>query len=152
MTDGNQSIDVRHRARSFDRIRQAHQTEVAEDYVELIADLIEANGEARVVDLAECFGVTHATAAKTVGRLQREGLVTTRPYRSIFLTEAGEDLARMARRRHEIVRDFLLVIGVGEHNAEMDAEGIEHHVSDETLEVFQRIIEEGLPPGRNGTS
>ena len=146
MTDENDEqrelMDVEAQAEAFERIREAHQTEVAEDYVEMIADLIDVNGEARLVELASRFGVTHPTANKIVRRLQREGLVTARPYRSIFLTEDGRALAEKARHRHRIVFDFLRAIGVSEKTAEADAEGIEHHVSDETLAAFSRIIEE----------
>ena len=126
-------------AAKFDRIRRAHQSEVAEDYVEMIADLIAETGEARTVDLAARFGVTSPTVNAIIQRLYRENLVETRPYRSIFLTEAGQGLAEKARDRHRIVRDFLLAIGVPETVAEEDAEGIEHHVSAETLAVFGKI-------------
>ena len=126
-------------AAKFDRIRRAHQSEVAEDYVEMIADLIAETGEARTVDLAARFGVTSPTVNAIIQRLQREDLVETRPYRSIFLTEAGQALAKEARARHRIVRDFLVAIGVPETIAEEDAEGIEHHVSAETLAVFPKI-------------
>ncbi len=126
-------------AAKFDRIRRAHQSEVAEDYVEMIADLIAETGEARTVDLAARFGVTSPTVNAIIQRLYREDLVETRPYRSIFLTEAGQALAEEARDRHRIVRDFLVAIGVSETVAEEDAEGIEHHVSAETLAVFAKI-------------
>ena len=126
-------------AAKFDRIRRAHQSEVAEDYVEMIADLIAETGEARTVDLAARFGVTSPTVNAIIQRLQREDLVETRPYRSIFLTEAGQALAKEARDRHRIGRDFLVAIGVPETIAEEDAEGIEHHVSAETLAVFAKI-------------
>ena len=128
----------------FDRIRRAHQSEVAEDYVEMIADLITETGEARTVDLAARFGVTSPTVNAIIQRLQRENLVETRPYRSIFLTDSGQSLADRARDRHRIVRDFLVTIGVPETIAEEDAEGVEHHVSPETLEVFAKITKEGL--------
>ena len=127
------------RAAVFQRIRDAHQTEVAEDYVELIEDLIAETGEARLVDLAENMGVTHATAAKVVQRLQRDDLVQSRPYRSIFLSDKGRIMAAMARRRHRIVLALLHAIGVTEATAEADSEGIEHHVSEETLAAFERI-------------
>ena len=127
------------RAAAFQRMRDAHSTEMAEDYVELIGDLIAETGEARLTDLAENLGVTHATAAKVVQRLQREGLVESRPYRSIFLTGAGQAMAAASRERHRIVHDFLVALGVSEMNAEADAEGMEHHVSAETLEVFARM-------------
>lgn len=129
-------------AASFDRTRRAHQTELEEDYVELIADLIDATGEARTVDLARRLGVSHATATKVLGRLGRAGLIQTRPYRSIFLTETGRELAELARRRHQIVVGFLRAIGVAEETAEIDAEGIEHHVSEETLTAFERVLRE----------
>ncbi|HET8728812.1 MAG TPA: manganese-binding transcriptional regulator MntR [Alphaproteobacteria bacterium] len=127
-------------AEAFEQIRSAHQTETAEDYVELIADLIDAHGEARLVDLAGRFGVSHPTAKKILDRLQREGLVTSRPYRSIFLTDKGRALAHYCKRRHQVVLAFLKAIGVSERNAEIDAEGVEHHVSDETLQAFERFI------------
>ena len=132
-------MDAARQAAQFARVRTAQQTEKAEDYVEMIDDLINAYGEARVVELAERFGVSHATVNKIVKRLARDGLVVSRPYRAIFLTDEGRALAAMSRTRHKIVLDFLLAIGVSARNAERDAEGIEHYVSDETLAAFERI-------------
>ena len=132
--------EAKRHAERFQRVREAHQTEVAEDYVELIAQLIEKTGEARVVDLADWLGVTNATVNNTIQRLQRDGLVTSKPYRSIFLTDKGRELAEASRRRHEIVRDFLLALGVDSETAETDSEGIEHHVSDATLQAFRRFL------------
>jgi len=133
-------VDARLQAGWFNRVREAHQTETAEDYVELIADLIEAQGEARVVDLATRFGVSHATVNKVIARLNREGLVNNLPYRSLFLTEEGQALAARCKERHKIVLDFLLALGVSPATAEADSEGVEHHVSAETLEAFQKFI------------
>ena len=143
MTTSKPAASVSDSAAKFDRIRRAHQSEVAEDYVEMISDLIEETGEARTVDLAARFGVTSPTVNAIVRRLQRENLVDTRPYRSIFLTEAGKALAESSRARHQIVRDFLVIIGVPETIAEEDAEGVEHHVSEETLAVFAQITAAG---------
>ena len=143
MTTSKPATSVSDSAAKFDRIRRAHQSEVAEDYVEMISDLIEETGEARTVDLAARFGVTSPTVNAIVRRLQREYLVETRPYRSIFLTEAGKALAESSRARHQIVRDFLVTIGVPETIAEEDAEGVEHHVSEETLAVFAQITAAG---------
>jgi DtxR family manganese transport transcriptional regulator len=143
MSDSKITPDIANSAAKFDRIRRAHQSEVAEDYVEMIYDLIAETGEARTVDLAARFGVTSPTVNAIIQRLQREDLVETRPYRSIFLTEAGRALAEASRVRHQIVRDFLITIGVPVAIAEEDAEGVEHHVSKETLAVFARITEQG---------
>ncbi len=128
------------RAERFQRVREAHQIEMAEDYVELIADLIDEKGEARVVDLAECLGVTKPTVANTIQRLQRDGFVSSEPYRAIFLTEKGRGLADASRERHRVVRDFLLALGVDAETAEADAEGIEHHVSGVTLDAFRKHL------------
>ena len=143
MSDSKITPDIANSAAKFDRIRRALQSEVAEDYVEMIYDLIAETGEARTVDLATRFGVTSPTVNAIIQRLQREDLVETRPYRSIFLTEAGRALAEASRVRHQIVRDFLITIGVPVAIAEEDAEGVEHHVSKETLAVFARITEQG---------
>ena len=86
--------------------------ETAQDYVEAIADLTAALGEARVVDLARRLGVTHVTVNRTLARLQQAGYVNTRPYRAIFLTEAGHRLARESKRRHETVAAFLRSLGI----------------------------------------
>lgn len=127
------------RAAAFRKTREAHLTEVAEDYVELIADLIEEVGEARLTEVAENMAVTMATASKIIARLSREGLVESRPYRSIFLTDAGQAMAVESRRRHQIVFDFLRALGLDEATAEADSEGMEHHVSDETLRIFADV-------------
>ena len=132
--------DPTHQAANFRRVREAHQTEVAEDYVELIGDLIEQTGEARVVDLANRLGVTNATVNSTVQRLVRDGLVTSEPYRSIFLTDEGAKLAVAVRERHDLVRDFLIALGVDPKTADADAEGIEHHVSKSTLAAFRKYL------------
>lgn len=122
------------------RTRQQHAQERAQDYVEAIADLIAACGEARATDLAKSLGVTHVTVIRTVERLQREGLVTTQPYRSIFLTETGRKLATKAKARHETVVAFLEALGISSSTARADAEGIEHHVSVETLAAIERFL------------
>lgn len=126
-------------AQSFARLREVHASEVAEDYVEMIADLIDEEGEARAVALAERFGVTAATVNSTIKRLERDGFVTSRPYRAIFLTDAGRALAEACRERHRVVVQFLIAIGVSPATAEIDAEGMEHHVSDETLAIFRKL-------------
>jgi len=135
--------DAKRQARTFDEVRRAHQREVAEDYLELIADLCDATGEARTVDLAERLGVTAATVNAALHRLVRDGLVRKERYRSIFLTDAGRRVAERSRERHRIVRDFLLALGIDPETAETDAEGIEHHTSDETLRAFQAFLNGG---------
>lgn len=127
----------------FQQTREAHAGELAADYVELIHELIERHGEARLVDIAERLGVSHVTANKTVGRLQRDGLVQKRPYRAVFLTAEGRKLAEESRRKHRVVVQFLCAIGVDEAQSCIDAEGLEHHISDVTLQAMVRFLEHG---------
>jgi DtxR family manganese transport transcriptional regulator len=122
------------------RLRRDRASETAQDYVEAIADLSASRGEARVVDLARRLGVTHVTVNRTLARLQQSGFVSTKPYRAIYLTDAGRQLADECKQRHETVTAFLRSLGVPARIAEMDAEGIEHHVSPETLTAFRRRL------------
>ena len=133
--------DVSDQAERFTRVREAHKLEAIEDYVELIDDLISVSGEARLVDVANRMGISQPTASKTLARLQRDGYINSEPYRAIFLTTKGKQLADESRARHEVVYQFLLAIGVTKDVAKRDSEGIEHHVSEETLGVFQRLTE-----------
>jgi DtxR family transcriptional regulator, manganese transport regulator len=127
-------------AETFRRSRRDRASETAQDYVEAIADLTAAVGEARVTDLARRLGVTHVTVNRTLARLQQAGFVNTKPYRAISLTGTGRRLAKESKRRHETVVAYLCSIGVPEKTAELDAEGIEHHVSPETLAAFERLL------------
>jgi DtxR family manganese transport transcriptional regulator len=140
-------VDADTHVESFRQTRHNRRTELVEDYVELIADLIEQTGEARVVDLAGRLGVTKSTVNNTVQRLQRDGLLSSKPYRSIFLTEKGQALATASRERHALVREFLVALGVDAETAEADAEGIEHHVSDATLAAFRLYLGKRRPAG-----
>ena len=129
------------RAERFEKTRAAHRDETGEDYVEAIAELIEERGEARNRDLARMMGVSHVTVSRIMRRLHDQGLVVFETHRPITLTPEGRRVAETARRRHEVVVGFLRAIGVGARQAEIDAEGIEHHVSDQTIRAFRRVIE-----------
>jgi DtxR family manganese transport transcriptional regulator len=129
-------LEVKEHVSSFRHARAARRSALAADYVELIA----AGGEARQVDVAARLGVAQPTVAKMLKRLADEGLVMLRPYRGIFLTGAGEAVAREAREKHRVVERLLLALGVSAQTARHDSEGIEHHVSDETLEAFKKFV------------
>ena len=128
-------------ARRFGKTRSAQSTALLEDYVELISDLLASTGEARPTDIARRLGVSHATAINTIARLKRAGMATARPYRGVFLTEEGQELASRVRARHRLVVDVLLALDVPTEAAEADAEGIEHHVSEATLKAFARFLQ-----------
>lgn len=131
---GNRSIPHR-------RTRDDHANETAEDYVEAVFDVISEKDVCRVQDLAKHFDVSHVTVSRIVSRLQTAGLMETKPYRPITLTSDGEKLAKRMKKRHEIVYQFLLSLGIDEETAQIDSEGIEHHVSSKTLNAMKRHIE-----------
>ena len=124
---------------SFAKVRNAHKTENTEDYLELIADLLNKNGEARIVDIASALNIAQATANKTIKRLHSQGYITQEPYRSIFLTIKGQKIASESKKRHKIVYNFLLNLGLDQKTAAADAEGIEHHVSNKTLNKMEKL-------------
>lgn len=128
---------------AYRKTRRDHTTETAEDYVEAVADILDEQGECRVVDLAERFAVSHVTVSRIIGRLKEKELVITERYRPITLTTKGKRLAAKSRERHEIVYNFLLSIGIDEATAAIDAEGMEHHVSAQTLKKFKELSANG---------
>ena len=139
-------------ARRFGRARSARAAALHEDYVELIADLLATAGEARTTDIARRLGVSHPTANKCIARLKRDGLATALPYRGVFLTESGQALADRVRARHRLVVALLRAVGVPAEDAELDAEGIEHHVSDATLAAFARFLDRHRPVRGSGAA
>ena len=124
---------------SFNKVRNAHKTENTEDYLELIAELLNSKGEARIVEIASNLGIAQATANKTIKRLQKQGYVQREPYRSIFLTLKGQKIASQSKKRHNIVYSFLINLGIDNKTASADAEGIEHHVSEKTLKKMEKF-------------
>ncbi len=123
---------------SYKKVRNAHKTENTEDYLELIAELLNLKGEARIVDIAVKLGIAQATANKTIQRLQQQGYIQREPYRSIFLTVKGQKIASKSKKRHNTVLKFLLNLGIDYKTASADAEGIEHHVSEKTLKKMEK--------------
>ncbi|QEG23746.1 manganese-binding transcriptional regulator MntR [Mariniblastus fucicola] len=128
------------RSEPFSRTRAQHANEMAEDYVEAVQELIATKGECRVQELARHFDVSHVTVSRTVGRLQKDGLLETAPYKPITLTSKGQKLAERVKKRHEIVLQFLLALGVDKKTAQIDSEGIEHHVSEKTLAAMKKFL------------
>ena len=124
---------------SFRKVRNAHKNENTEDYLELIAELLNSKGEARIVDIATQLGIAQATANKTIQRLQNQGYIKREPYRSIFLTVKGQKIASRSKKRHNTVLEFLLNLGIDPKTASADAEGIEHHVSEKTLKKMEKL-------------
>src|SRR5450432_1015327 len=120
-------------------VRQIPRSSTAvEDYLERILELINSKGYARVVDIAQSLKISQASVTNMVQRLDAEGLLKYEKYRGLVLTTAGETLARSIAHRHQLLTDFLKLLGIDDDVIYHDVEGMEHHISPETLHAIVR--------------
>lgn len=110
-----------------------------EDYLERISELIKKKGYARVVDIAAELKISQASVTTMVQRLDGEGLVKYEKYRGMVLTSAGEEVAARIAHRHELLTNFLSLLGLEKEVVDHDVEGMEHHVSSETFESLEKL-------------
>ncbi|MFL6529881.1 MAG: transcriptional regulator MntR [Chthoniobacterales bacterium] len=110
-----------------------------EDYLERILELINVKGYARVVDIATSLKISQASVTNMVQRLDSDGLLKYEKYRGLVLTTAGETLARNIARRHELLTEFLQMLGLDQRVIDHDVEGMEHHVSPATLRAIEAL-------------
>lgn len=134
------STDPNNRAMIHRRVRRQHASEIAQDYVEAIYQIRETGSSIKVRALQEIFGVSHVTVIKTLKRLEGQGLVSGTRSGEIELSEEGKRLARSAVAKHELLQSFFITLGVSEEQADADAEGAEHHLSDETLAAIRKFL------------
>ena len=130
---------VEQTARIHKRVRRQHQSEVTQDYVEAIYRLKEEGKGTRVTDIQDVFGVSHVTVIRTLARLEEAELLI-KQQGAVALTDTGKQIAIKAYRRHNLVMEFLLSLGVSERTAAADTEGIEHHISDETVQAIEDYL------------
>lgn len=132
------------RVSHFQETRNKRLFEIAEDYTELIHDLIAANGQVRVCDISKEIGVSHVSVLKTLKRLERDGYLQ-RDSHQIDLTTKGKEMAIFSKKKHSILSDFLAKLGVAENVAETDVEGIEHYISPATLDAIYLHMKKHFP-------
>jgi Mn-dependent DtxR family transcriptional regulator len=113
-----------------------------EDYLERILELINRKGYARVVDIASALNISQASVTNMVQRLDAEGLLNYEKYRGLILTAAGKRLARNIAHRHQLLTDFLKLLGLDERVIYHDVEGMEHHISPSTLRAIAALTEQ----------
>ncbi len=113
-----------------------------EDYLEQIAALIAEKGQARVADIAERLSISQASVSNMVKRLAQEDLVHYKRYHGVTLTARGRGVADFIIRRHEVLTDFLELFGLDEQTIYNDVEGMEHHISSPTIQVFEALVQE----------
>ncbi|MEX0332340.1 MAG: iron dependent repressor, metal binding and dimerization domain protein [Puniceicoccaceae bacterium] len=128
-------------AARHNRVRKQHSDELAEDYVEAIGALLGERGQARVTDLQGVFGVSHVSVIRALKRIEERGLVERTEAGGYELTRTGKAIAEASAERHDLVVRFLLALGVSSGQAEADAEGMEHHLSEESLRAMKAFLE-----------
>jgi Mn-dependent DtxR family transcriptional regulator len=111
----------------------------AEDYLERIHELIEEKGYARVVDIASSLKVKQASVTSMVQKLGELGYLNYEKYRGLILTDKGREVARKIRSRHETLSRFFSLFGLDAETQKRDIEGIEHHLSPDTVEVLSDL-------------
>ncbi len=116
-----------------------HTSSAVEDYLERILELINMKGYARVVDIAQRLDISKASVTNMVQRLDAEGLLKYEKFRGLVLTTAGEALALNITRRHQLLTDFLKLLGLDEEVIYHDVEGMEHHISPATLRAIETL-------------
>jgi Mn-dependent DtxR family transcriptional regulator len=116
-----------------------HTSSVVEDYLERILELINMKGYARVVDIAQRLQISKASVTNMVQRLDAEGLLKYEKFRGLVLTTAGEALAQNITHRHQLLTDFLKLLGLDDEVIYHDVEGMEHHISPPTLRAIEAL-------------
>jgi len=111
-----------------------------EDYIEQIYNLIEAKGYARVSDIAEALQVHPSSVTKMVQKLDKDDYLNYEKYRGLVLTKKGNKIGKRLVFRHELLEEFLEIIGVDEENIYEDVEGIEHHLSWNSIDRIGDLV------------
>ncbi|HWL22723.1 MAG TPA: transcriptional regulator MntR [Ureibacillus sp.] len=112
-----------------------------EDHIEQIYLLIETKGYARVSDIAEALSVLPSSVTKMVQKLDKDGYLIYEKYRGLTLTPKGERLGKRLVKRHELLEQFLRLIGVDEERIYADVEGIEHHLSWNSIDRIADLVQ-----------
>ena len=112
-----------------------------EDHIEQIYLLIENKGYARVSDIAEALSVLPSSVTKMVQKLDKDGYLVYEKYRGLTLTAKGEKLGKRLVKRHELLEQFLRLIGVDEDKIYDDVEGIEHHLSWNSIDRIADLVQ-----------
>jgi len=141
MPEKRQASYILSRLREARKLPSSDLTSSVEDYLEVIYELMNERGYARSVDISEYLGVKSPSVTSMLQKLHGMGLVVYERYRGITLTERGKRLARSVEQRHLAITRFLRILGVSESIANSDAEGIEHHVHEATIERITKFVD-----------
>ena len=114
-----------------------------EDFLEVIHELIEAKGEARVAEIADHLSVARPTVTQMLQRMAEDGWVRYERYKPVHLSPRGAAHAEWMRHRHAVLVRFLRLLGLPEDRAHLETEGIEHHLPHDTVAAIERLVANG---------
>ncbi|MDJ0269873.1 MAG: metal-dependent transcriptional regulator [Aigarchaeota archaeon] len=114
---------------------------VSEEYLEAIYELARQQKKARPIDISRTLNVAPSTVRKVLNRLVQQGYVAYEPYRELTLTEQGEEQVYKLKKRHDTLAKLLTILGMEPMDAEVEAERIEHNLTEYSTEFFQALLE-----------
>lgn len=112
-----------------------------EDYLERIYKLIDEKGYARVSDIAEGLEVHPSSVTKMIQKLDKDEYLIYEKYRGLVLTSKGKKVGKRLVDRHQLLEEFLGLIGVQQEHIYKDVEGIEHHLSWDSITRIETLVE-----------
>ena len=133
-------------SKRLDSIKAAHELEKTrsstrmEDYLEIIAELVELKGYATTLDISRYMNVSAPSVTKMLQRLDENGFLEYEKYHGINLTDKGIKVAEGIRQKHGILLEFFEILGVGYDTANQDIEGIEHHLNQKTIKQLRKFV------------
>lgn len=133
-------------SKRLESIKAAHKTKKTssttseEDYLEVIAELVELKGYATTLDISRFMNVSPPSVTKMLQKLDEKKYLEYEKYHGINLTDIGKQVADTIRRKHSTLLEFFEILNVGKGIANQDTEGLEHHLNDKTIRQLKKFI------------
>ena len=122
------------------KIKKVSSTTREEDYLEVIAELVELKGYATTLDISRFMNVSPPSVTKMLQKLDEKKYLEYEKYHGINLTNMGKQVADGIRRKHSTLLEFFEILGIGKEIANRDTEGLEHHLNDKTIRQLKKYI------------
>ena len=112
-----------------------------EDYIEIIYNLQKRKKRVHTNDVASAFEINPASVTEIFQKLTKEGYINYEKYKGVILIKKGEDFAKKTLSRHNQLKEFLIILGVDQKTAEIDACEMEHILHKSTMEAIIKFVE-----------
>lgn len=110
-----------------------------EDYLEVISELVELKGYATPLDISKYMNVSPPSVTKMLRRLDKDQYIEYTKYHGLKLNPKGKRLAEEIRQKHSNLLEFFEMIGVDNATANVDVEGMEHHLNPKTMKQLRKF-------------